>query len=186
MIFEIIFNDKNFTKECEAKTLIDELITTNSNLVKAEFVPNDAFGKAEPTKDVYKAFVCSCDEKIIHLKIDFSMFERIGFNTVKSINKKLVNYFKSNFQILTAIHYKAPICPHLHILLKSKCVVDSFYLFDETGRRNLVVLLGGILRRANVNVLYFIKQKKFGERIIRAGVVEIASNYLNNCRKDNA
>lgn len=76
----------------EVKIFIDKLITMNSNLISAKFVPNDAFADAKFGSDVYKAVVCSNGEKIIHMKIDFSMFEKIGFNTVRSIEKGVILY----------------------------------------------------------------------------------------------
>ena len=90
MIFEKIFNNRDFTRESEVKIFIDELITMNPNLISAKFVPNDASADAEFGNDVYKAVVCSNDERIIHMKIDFSMFEKIGFDTVRNIEKSLL------------------------------------------------------------------------------------------------
>lgn len=175
MIFEKIFNNRDFTRESEVKIFIDELITMNPNLISAKFVPND----------VYKAVACSNDEKIIHMKIDFSMFEKIGFDTVRNIEKKLIDFYKSDFTILTAIHYKPPICPHLHIVLKTKCTDDAFDLFDKNVKRNLIILLMNIMKKAHINVLYFIKQEEFRGGIIRTGMVETINKYLNDNREEN-
>lgn len=185
MIFEKIFNNRDFTRESEVKIFIDELITMNPNLISAKFVPNDASADAEFGNDVYKAVVCSNDERIIHMKIDFSMFEKIGFDTVRNIEKKLIDFYKSDFTILTAIHYKPPICPHLHIVLKTKCTDDAFDLFDKNVKRNLIILLMNIMKKAHINVLYFIKQEEFRGGIIRTGMVETINKYLNDNREEN-
>lgn len=185
MIVEKIFNNRDFTRESEVKIFIDELITMNPNLISAKFVPNDAFSGAKFGKDVYKAVVCSNGEKIIHMKIDFSMFEKIGFNTVRNIEKKLIDFYKSDFRILTAIHYKPPICPHLHIILKTKCTDDVFDLFDKDVKRNFIILLMNIMKKAHINVLYFIKQEESCGRIIRTGIVETINKYLNDNREEN-
>lgn len=186
MIFEKIFNNRDFTRESEVKIFIDELITMNPNLISAKFVPNDAFADAEFGNDVYKVVVCSNGEKIIHMKIDFSMFEKIGFDTVRNIEKKLIDFYKSDFRILTAIHYKPPICPHLHIVLKTKYADDSLDLFDKDVKRNFIILLMNIMKKAHINVLYFIKQEEINGRIIRTGIVETINKYLNDNREENA